>query len=141
MRYTLAVAILSVTTICLGADEPPMATRVIEGPKTTFPAKSIPEWVKVLACVLEPCLYMSDGIPKYTVDDVKKAQKGDHVQFVFPKPLKVEILSKKLEVSEAVYADGAFWLACDKEVVRCAKYTHDKWCPFLEWYQQTLPAN
>ena len=143
MRYASAVAVLFVTTACLGADEPPKATRVIEGPKskTTFPAKSIPEGVKLLTGVLESCHDMSDGTVKYTADDLKKAQKGDHVQFVFPKPLKVEVLGKKLEVSEAVYAEGVFWLICGKDFVRCTKYTYDKMDQFREWYRQLLPAD
>ena len=133
MRYASAVAVLFVTTACLGADEPPKATRVIEGSKTTFPAKSIPEGVKLLTGVLESCHDMSDGTVKYTADDLKKAQKVDHVRFVFRKPLKVEVLGEKLEVSEAVCADGVFWLVCGKDVVRCTKYTYDKMDRFREW--------
>ena len=114
---------------------------MIEGTKMTFPAKSIPEGVKALTGVLESCSTMDDRANQYTADDLKKAQKGDHVRFVFSKPLKVEIMRKKLEVSEAVYAGGRFLLLCGKDVVYCSKYTHDKWTPFEKWYRQTLPAD
>ena len=144
MKYASAiVASLFVAAACLAGsvDDTPRATRVIDGTKSTFPEKSIPEGVKALTAVLESCHNISDGTVRYTADDVKKAQKGDHVRFVLPKPVKVEILGKKLEVTEVVYADGVFWLACGKDVVRCAKYTHDKMEQFRQWYRQLLPAD
>jgi hypothetical protein len=139
MRYVAAVAALLVATACVGAEELQKATRVIEGKKTTFPAMTTPEGVKALTGVLESCIAMGDG--SNTVDDLKKAQKGDHVRFVFSKPLKVEIMRKKLEVSEAVYGKGVFWLLCGKDVFWCSKYTPDKWTPFEKWYRQSLPAD
>jgi hypothetical protein len=115
--------------------------RVIEGTKTTFPANSIPEGVKALSGALESCHARSDGTVRYTSDDLKKAKKGDHVRFEFTRPLPVEILGKKLEVSEAVFAAGVFWLVCRQDVVRCTKYEFAKMKPFGEWYRQTLPAD
>jgi hypothetical protein len=144
MKYASAiVASLFAAAACLAGsvDDTPRATRVIEGTKSTFPEKSIPEGVKALTAVLESCHNISDGTVRYTADDVKKAQKGDHVRFVLPKPVKVEILGKQLDVTEAVFADGVFWLGCGKDVVRCAKYTHDKMERFREWYRQLLPAD
>jgi hypothetical protein len=120
------------------ADDLPKATRVIEGAKTTFPEKSLPEGVKAFVGVLESCSDMSDGTVQYTADDLKKARKGDHVSLVFAKPLAVTVLGKRLEVSEAVFANGVFWLLCGKEVVRCTKYEYDKMERFQEWYRQTL---
>ena len=141
MRLVSALTVLFAATACCGADEAPTATRVIEKAKSTFPATAIPDGVKLLTGVLESCHSINDGIGPYTVEDVKKASRGDHVRFVFPNPLKVDVRRKKVDVSEAVYADGVFWLICGNEVVRCSKYTHDKWQPFLKWYQQTLPAD
>ena len=140
MRCASVVAVLFAATACLGADEPAKATRVIEGVKTTFPAKSIPAGVKLLVGVLDSCHDVSDGTVKYTADDLTKAKKGDHVRFEFPTPLKVEVRGKKLEMSEAVFADGVFWLVCGKDFVRCTKYseTMDR---FQEWYRQTLAAD
>ncbi len=102
----------------IGADDSPKATRVLEGSKTTFPAKSVPEGVKLLIGVLESCHDISDETVNYSTEDLKKAQKGDHLPFVFPKPIKCEVLEKKLGVSEAIYAKGVFWLVCGKDVVQ-----------------------
>src|SRR5262245_30600506 len=108
---TLAVAALLAAQTCR-ADDLPKATRFIEGQKTTFPEKSLSEGVKALAGALESCHTLSDGTIKYTADDLKTAREGDHVSFVFAKPLGVEVLNRNLEVSEAVFAKGVFWLRC-----------------------------
>jgi hypothetical protein len=141
MRHVATVAALFVATACVGAEELKKATRVIDGTKTTFPAMTTPEGVKALTGVLESCIFMDDRANQYTADDLKKAQKGNHVRFVFSKPLKVEIMRKKLEVSEAVYADGRFLLLCGKDVVYCSKYAPDKSLSFAKWYRQPLPAD
>jgi hypothetical protein len=140
MLFALVLALLFAPSECPG-DDLPKATRAIEGSKTTFPEKSIPEGVKALVGALESCHTRSDETVKYAVDDLKKARKGDHVRFLFPKPLGVEVLGKKLDVSEAVFADGVFWLLCGEEVVRCTKYEYDKMKRFQEWYRPTLPAD
>jgi hypothetical protein len=141
MRCALVAAVLLlVTTTCPGADERAKATRVIEGVKTTFPARSIPKGVTALVGVLESCSSVSDSTIPYTPDELKKARKGDHVRFVFSRPLKVEVGGKKVAVSEAVYAKGVFWLASGNNVVRCTKYTI-KMDRFRAWYRQTLPAD
>lgn len=124
-----------------GVIEGPKATRVIEGPETTFPTRSIPEGVKLLTGALESCHDMSDGTVEYSVDNMKLARVQDHVRFVFPEPHRVKVGRKNLAVSEAVFANGVFWLLCGNEVVRCTKYTHDKIGPFQDWYRQTLPAD
>jgi len=138
----LAVATaVFVATACVAPDNTPQAIRVIEGTKTTFPARSIPDGVLALSGALESCHDVSDGSVTYTTDELKKAQKGDHVRFVFPKPLGVELRGQKCDVSEAVFANGVYWVVCGKDVVRCTKYTHDKMDRFLKWYRQTLPAD
>ncbi len=136
---SLATGSILAATACFGADKSPKATRVIDGTKTTFPAKSVPEGAVALAGLLESCHTLNDGTVKYTADDLKKAQTGDHVRFVFPKSLKVAILGKPLDVSETVYADGVLWLVSGTDVLRCSKYEFDKYDRFLEWYRQTLP--
>jgi hypothetical protein len=142
MRYaSVVIASLLAATVSLGGDELPKATRVIEGRKTTFPAAAIPEGVKALTGALESCRSLSDDSIRHTAADLKNAQKGEHVRFVFTRSLKVTILGKKLEVSETVFAEGVFWLRCGNDVVRCTKYTFDKMTPFREWYRQTLPAD
>jgi hypothetical protein len=141
MQYIAVVATVLVANACVRADEHAEATRVIDGTKTAFPAKLTPEGVKALTGALQSCHDMSDGTVRYKPDDVKKAQQGDHIRFVFAKPLPVEVLSKKLEVSEVVFAEGVFWLISGKEVVRCTKYEYHKMSLFREWFRQSLPAN
>ena len=139
MRYVSAVVILFAATACLRANGPPKATRVIEGTKATFPAKSVPAGVKLLVGVLDSCHSVSDGTVNYSANDLMNAKKGDHVRFEFSTPLKAKVREKQIELSEAVYADGVFWLACGKDIVRCTKYT-ETMNRFQEWYRQTLPA-
>jgi len=147
MRYLLTAAALTMATTAICAEDLPKVTRVIDGRKTTYPEKTIRDGVRALSDVLEACHYLADSRfengkeIQYTADDVKTAQKGDHVRFVFSKLLLVDVLDKELDVSEAVFANGAFWLVCKKGVVRCSKYEHDKMDRFEKWYRQTLPTD
>ncbi|AWM40320.1 hypothetical protein GobsT_12100 [Gemmata obscuriglobus] len=136
MRYLAVAAALLVTVPRLGADEP-TAARVLEKVKTTYPAKSVAEGARLLGGVLESCHAVGAG----TAAELAAARKGDHVRFLFPKPLRVEVGGRTLEASEVVYADGVLWLACGPRVVRCTKYTHLQMEPFRKWYEQTLPAD
>lgn len=146
MRTVATVTAMFLVTVSLSADEPAKAVRVIEEALTTFPAKSVPEGVEVLTGVVESCHYLSDGTlekaAKYTIDEVTAARKGDHVRFVFAEPLKLDVLGEKFEVSEVIFADASgFWLVSEESIVRCTKYKHDRWEPFLKWYHQTLPVD
>jgi hypothetical protein len=144
MRCFATVVALMVVTASICAEELPKATRVIDRTKYTFPDKTIRDGVRALRDVLEACHTIDDSRfengkeIQYSADDVKKAQKGDHVRFVFSKPLLVDVLQKELDVTEVVFANGAFWLVCEKEVVRCSKYEYEKMKKFEEWYRQTL---
>jgi hypothetical protein len=141
MRCLLTAAVLLVATVGHAAEELPKATRVIEGSRTTFPEKTLADGAKTLAAALESCHDLSDGTIQYSPHELTKAQQGDHVRFVFSKPLGVTVLDTKLAVSEAVFANGVFWLMCGKEVVRATKYEYDKMTRFQAWYRQTLPAD
>ena len=141
LRVSFFIALLLVTSVSRGADEIPKATRFIDGEKTTFPDKSIPEGIELLVAVLDNCHETSDGTVRYAADELKKARDGDRVEWTFPKPLRVEVRGKKLVLSEVVFAGGAFWLRCGDEIHRFTKYTHDKMKPFEEWYRQTLPRD
>lgn len=140
MRLAIVVAVLFATG-CFGADEAPTASRVLEGTKSTFPAKTMPDGVKKLTGVLESCHEVSDGTIPYGPDDLKKAQFGDYLRFVFTKPIKVDVRRKKVDATEVVYSNGVFWVVSGKEVLRCTKYTHEQWVPFQEWYRQSMPAD
>jgi hypothetical protein len=88
--------------------------------------------------VVESCHSSGDS---YAAADLVKAQQGDHVRFVFDKPVTVKVLDEKFKVSELVYSSGVFWFRAGKKVVRCAKYEHKKWKPFESWFRQALPAD
>jgi hypothetical protein len=144
MRYLAAGVALMVVTASIRAEDLPKATRVIDGKKTTYPDKTIRDGVRALRDVLEACHTLGDSRfengkeIKYTAEDVKKAQKGDHVRFVFSKPLLVDVLEKELDATEVVFANGAFWLVCKTGVMRCSKYEYEKMKKFEDWYRQTL---
>ena len=143
MRYLATAAALLVAAASICAEEPAKATRVIDGMKTTFPDKTIRDGVKMLTDVLEACHYIAGSRfengkeIKYSAEDVKNAQKGDHVRFVFARPIDITVLGNDFEVSEVVFANGAFWLVYDKNVVRCIKYEYEKMKKFEDWYRQT----
>jgi hypothetical protein len=148
MRFTLVPVLLFLAAVCQGADdsrkvssrtveEKPMASRRLEGDTSQFPANSLVEGVKATVAVLESC-HSSDA-ETYTAAGLKKAQQGDHVRLVFPKPITVTVLRDEFDVSEVVYADGVFWLRCGAKVVRSTKYEFEKWRPFESWFRQLLP--
>ena len=140
---TLLVGGLSATNLL--AEEKPSAIRMIEGEKTTFPAKTMPEGVKALRAVLEACHDINDETLRFTVRDLEAAKKdaaaGEYVEFLLPEALPVEVLRHKLQVSEALYAKGVFWVISGTEVMRCTKYEFDKMDRFQKWYRQVLPAD
>lgn len=141
MRFALVLSAIFFGATTSFADDLPSATRVIEREKTTFPIDSLTQGLKVTLAVVESCHSLNDGRVNPTIDDVKKARKGDHVRFVFARPRTIKVLGQNLKASEVIYADGVFWLRNGDQVFRCAKYEPDKWDRFLEWSRQTLPAD
>jgi hypothetical protein len=136
MQFTMIPVLLLVTTACHGADDATKASRMLEGTKAQFPAKTIPDGVKAVIDVLESCHSSQESSDP--ASDLKKAQEGDHVRFVFAKSIIVVVLNKEVEVSEVVYSAGVFWLRFGDKVQRCAKYENDKWKPFEAWFRQPL---
>jgi len=72
--------------VCHGTDDPPEASRTLEGQKTQFPAKTIADGVTATVGVLQFCHYSDTETD--TVADMKKAQEKDHVRLFFPRPIK-----------------------------------------------------
>jgi hypothetical protein len=138
MRFTLVPILLFVATICHGADDATTASRTLDGMKAQFPARSIADGVTVLTGALKSCHSSSESSDP--VADLKKARQGDHVRFVFAKPVTLEVLGEKFEASEVVFSAGVFWLRCGNKVQRCTKYEHEKMKLFEVWYRQLLPA-
>jgi hypothetical protein len=140
MRFTLASALLFVAAVCHGSGDAIEASGTLDGKKVWFPAKSLAEGARATIDLLESCHDASDDTVTYTLADLKKAQKGDHVRLVFAKPVTVTVLRDKLKVSELILTQplntGVFWLRCSDKVVRCTKYEFKKEKPFLEWRRQ-----
>jgi hypothetical protein len=145
LRFAGPMLMLCLTACCLLAAEKPTAIRLIEGEKTTFPEKAMPEGVKALRAVLESCHDINDETLTHTVQEIEDAKKAaaadEYIEFLFPQAIEVEVLENKLQVSEAVYAKGVFWVISGKDVMRCTKYEFDKMERFRKWYRQTLPVD
>ncbi|HKB01112.1 MAG TPA: Ig-like domain-containing protein [Gemmataceae bacterium] len=104
------------------------------GKRVWFPAQDVPEGVKATIAFLESCHSFSDG---HAVADLQKALQGDHVRFVFAKPITVTVLDKKLEVTELVLTHplntGVFWVRAGNNVMCCSKYEYEKQKRFEAW--------
>jgi hypothetical protein len=59
---------------------------------------------------------------------------------VFPKPVAVTVMEKKVEVSELVFRrplnTGVFWVRTGDKWRRYSKYEFQKEKPFVEWLRQ-----
>jgi hypothetical protein len=147
MRFTLILVFL-VPTACPAADDPIKASGRLGGEKVKFPAKSLAEGVKATVELLESCCLCEkddNDANQYTVADLTKARKKDHIRFTFSKPITVTVLDNKFEVSELVFTQplntGVFWLRCGNNVVRCAKYEFRKEKRFETWRGEAEAAD
>jgi hypothetical protein len=138
----VVIPLLLIATTCYAVDDSPKVTRKIDGDRTTFPAKSIDDGVNALLGAIESC-HSTDWAGKKPPElaDLEKAQNRDHVRFVFRKPITVKVANERMEITEAIFADGAFLLRSGKKVMRATKYEFKKFQPFEEWYRQTLPVD
>jgi hypothetical protein len=141
MRFTLVPVLLFVATVSHAADDAIKASGTLEGKKVQFPAKGVTEGMKATIGLLESC--RSESL--YDADELKKAEKGDHVRLVFAKPLTVTVLNDKVEFSELVLSlplnTGVFWLRSGDKVRRYSKYEFQKENPFVAWLREAQPAD
>ena len=79
MRFTLVPVLLFIATVSHAADDAIKASGTLEGKKVQFPAKGVAEGMKATIGLLESC--HSESL--YDPDELKKAEKGDHVRLVF----------------------------------------------------------
>jgi hypothetical protein len=138
MRYGLA-ALLLFAAVAHGA-EVPRATGIRDGKKIKFPEQGIAAGVKATVGLLESCHDES----LYQAEERKKAEQGDHVRLVFPKPITVTVMGQKVEVSELVFRlplnTGVFWVRTGEKWRRYSKYEFQKEKPFVAWLRQAQPA-
>ena len=136
-RLFLAVALV-VMANAGAADDAPAATGILQGKRVKFPEKGLADGVKATTALLESCHSLDDETP--TASDLKKARQGDHVRWVFARPVRVMILGKTLDVSELIFTQpsntGVFWLRAGDKLVRCTKFVCQKEASFRAWCEQ-----
>ena len=139
MRCTLAtIAILFATQ---GAEDAPAASGVLDGKRVAFPAKGVADGVKAAAGLLASCHDKS----RFDADELKRARQGDHVRLVFPRPIAVEVMGARVEVSELLVRQplntGVIGVRAGGEWQRYAKYEFPKEAAFAAWLRQARPAD
>ena len=85
MRCAFATLVMLFAAMAHGADGAPKATGTLDGKQLKFPEKGVADGVKATVGLLESCHDES----LYQADELKKAEKGDHLRLVFPKPITV----------------------------------------------------
>ena len=140
MQLTLILGFLVAPSLSPGTDTPPTASRAPNG-SATYRPEHVPLGVKLALHAVTSCSYSGHlGRRLPTVDDLADAKKGDHVCFVFGKPVPVTLMRETIEVSEIVFANGGFLLRNGDRVWYASKYTYDKILPFHQWILQPHAA-
>jgi hypothetical protein len=141
MRSGIVLFAVLVAVEVGAADDAPKASAILDGKKLRFPEAGVAAGVKATTALLESSRDKSDG----TVAELTKAQQGDHVRLVFPKPVAVMVLGENLAVAELVLTQplntGVFWLRVGDKVVRCTKYRFEKEQDFLAWRKEATVAD
>jgi hypothetical protein len=76
-------------------------------------------------------------------DELRRAERGDHVRLVFAEPVAVAVLGEKVKVSELVFRlpvnTGVFWVRAGDTWRRYSKYEFRKEKPLAEWLREARP--
>jgi hypothetical protein len=141
MRWSIAALVVLFGAVAHGADDAPKVSGALDGKQLKFPEKGIADGVKATVGLLESCHDKS----LFEADELKKAEQGDHIRFVFPKPITVRVVNEEVEVSELVFRrplnTGVFWVRTGDKWRRYSKYEVQKEKPFEEWLRQGEPAD
>ncbi len=141
MRCGVATLVVLLAAVAPAADGAPQATGTLDNKQLAFPEKGIPDGVKATLGLLESC--HSEGL--FQADELKQAEKGDHIRLVFPKPVTATVMDEKVEVAELVFRrplnTGVFWVRTGDKWRRYSKYEFQKEQPFEQWLRQAQPAN
>jgi hypothetical protein len=141
MRYCLATLVVVFVAVAHGADNTPKVTAIMEGKPVKFSEKVVPEGVKAAVGLLESCCDES----LFDNDELKKALNGDHVRWVFPKPITAQVLNEKIEFTELVFRlprnTGVFWVGSGDKWRRYTKYQIEKEKPFAAWLREAERPN
>jgi hypothetical protein len=121
-------------------DDAPKASGTLDGRQVTFSEKRVAEGVKATVGLLESCHDES----LYHADELKKARQGDHVRWVFPKPITADVMNEKIEFSELVIRlplnTGVLWVRTGDKWRRYSKFEFQKQPPFEAWLRTAQQA-
>ena len=135
-----AVSVLD-AAVAQGVDGACQASGTLDGKQVEFPDQGLADGVKAAVGLLESCHDES----LYEADELKKAEKGDHVRLLFPKPITVMVMGEKVEVSQLVFRrplnTGVFWVRTRDKWRRYSKYEFRKEKPFEAWLRQAQPVD
>jgi hypothetical protein len=124
-----------------GADNAHKASGTLDGKRLRFPEKGVADGVKAALGLLESCHSES----AYQADELREAERGDHVRLVFAGPVTATVLGEKFGVSELVFRrpfnTGVFWVRAGDRWRRYAKYEFQKEGPFAAWLREARPAD
>lgn len=141
MRNTLLAVVVLVTVTACRAEDAPKASGTLHGKKVLFPGKSVADGVKAAVGLLQSCHDHS----LFQADELKKAERGDHVRLVFAKPVTARVMNEKIEFSELVFRlpmnTGVFWVRTGAKWRRYSKYEFQKEKPFTAWLRAARPAD
>jgi hypothetical protein len=140
MRFGLATLVVLFAAVAHGADDAPKVTATLDGKPVKFSEKVLAEGVKATIGLLESCHDKS----LFEADELKKALQGDHVHWVFPKPITARVVNEEIEFSELVFRlplnTGVFWVRTGDKWRRYTKYEVQKEKPFVAWLREAERA-
>jgi hypothetical protein len=137
MRLGLAAFVVMFVAVAHGADDTAKVTAILDGKPVKFPEKVVAEGVKATVGLLESCHDEST----FENDELKTALKGDHVRWVFPKPITAQVMNEKIEFTELVFRlprnTGVFWVGSGGKWRRYTKYEIQKEKAFAAWLTES----
>ncbi|MGL4464091.1 MAG: alpha/beta hydrolase fold domain-containing protein [Planctomycetia bacterium] len=143
MRCALAMVVL-IAAAAQAGDDRTKASGILDGKRVEFPAPGVAGGAKAVLGILQSCTDES----LFDADELKKAERGDHVRLAFAKPTAVTIQREKIEASEVVFRQplnaGVFWVRVGDEWRRFAKYTSFRKAEeaaFEAWLREARPAD
>jgi hypothetical protein len=140
MGVTRILILLFVVTGWQAAESGIKASGTLDGKKARFPAKSLADGVKASIRLLQSCHNESS----YSGAELRKAEQGDYVRFVFAKSITVVVMGEKVELSEVVVRlplnTGVIWVRSGEKMRRYSKFEPEENKRFVSWLRQAATA-
>lgn len=139
-RSILLTTILMLAAGSGPAAEPPQATGILDGKPIVFAQRTVPVGAKAALALLESCHDES----LFAAEELRTAERGDHLRLVFAEPISVTIQGERLPAAEVVLRlptrTGVFWVRSGEKVRRFAKYEFEHERPFAAWFDEARTA-